>query len=266
MLLLLALAVSGCTETSFSSIQPDVEDPVVEPGPDVTPDVDTDDDEPDEPIADAPLYAHTSGELYTVDPETGWVTSVGAFRERGTTIKGMVDVAVDAEGRLFGATFDILYRIDPQNGDVSPLCEVPFAFYALTATDDGSLVGAAESELLMIDPDTCATRHLARDAGFDTSGDIVGLPDGYLYWTVLGGRDKPDQLVRVDPRSGATRLIGPVGFDKLFGLAYADGKLYGFSSTGNIIRIDPQNARSALLASTGDLSWWGAATNPVVWE
>jgi hypothetical protein len=264
---LLSLLGAACTETSFTPVDPDVDDPPVEDPAEPDPVVDTDEpDEPDEPVADAPLYANTKGELFTVDPATGWTSPVGRFRLLGEPVTGMVDIAVDGEGRLFGATFDTLWRIDPTNADVSPLCEVPFAFYALTATDTGELVGAAKDELLIVDPDTCATRHLSRAAGYDTSGDIVGLPDGFLYWTVLGGRDKPDQLVRVDPRTGATKMIGPVGFDRLFGLAYADGKLFGFSSTGNIVRIDPANGRSALLGHTSDLSWWGAATNPVAWR
>lgn len=264
---LLILAITACSETSFTTVEPDPVEPVdtdetvIEPDPGDDTDTDT-----DEPIASAPLYANTKGELFTVDPQTGWVTAVGTFRHGGDTVEGMVDIAVDADGRLFGATFDTLWRVDPETAALSPLCEVPFAFYALTATDSGELVGGAEDDLLLIDPDTCASSFLSQGADHETSGDLVGLPDGFLYWTTLGGRDKPDELVRVHPQTGQAQRIGSVGFDRLFGLAYAEGQLYGFSSSGDIIRIDPRQGHASLLAHTGDLSWWGAATNPVAWD
>ena len=97
---------------------------------------------------------------------------------------------------------------------------------------------------------------------YETSGDLVGLPDGYLYWTVLGGTN--DELVRVDPVTGAAFWVGAVAGSRLFGLGYDDGTLYAFSSDGSILSIDPTTAATTVVSSD-TTSWWGATTNPVVW-
>ncbi len=54
------------------------------------------------------------------------------------------------------------------------------------------------------------------------------------------------------------------GYGKLFGLAYANDLLYGFSEDGSIIRIDEQNGTPELLIQS-EQAWWGATTNPVTW-
>ena len=74
---------------------------------------------------------------------------------------------------------------------------------------------------------TCETETLIANAFHETSGDIVGLPDGYLL-TVFG--TDSDMLVRVDPNTGIEVEIGPVAFGALFGLGYSDGQLYGLNS------------------------------------
>jgi len=257
-----ALGLAGCSETGIDSHQ----DP-----PDVIPD-DTDDDvDPDDlpiPVASAPLYAQTSGELFEVDPSTGDITSLGGFRtEDGTEVTGIVDIAIDLEGRLFGGTFDTLYRIDPETAEVVPRCdwvgEPPFA---LAFTSQGELVAGAGSEIRLIDVDTCRDSVLVDSRDFETSGDLVGLPDGYLYWSVRGGRDQPDELVRIDPESGRTEWIGVIGFQKLFGMAYFDDRLYGFADDGSMVRITPDSGSSFLLGLANDKRWYGATTNPVLWD
>ena len=58
--------------------------------------------------------------------------------------------------------------------------------------------------------------------------------------------------------------MGDVAGAQLFGLGYDDGTLYGFTSDGEILSIDPNTASTTVLSSDGT-SWWGATTNPVVW-
>lgn len=257
----LVIALSACSETSVSP----EEDPVVVPTDDTDEWVD-----PDKlpiPTATAPLYAQTSGELFEVDPATGEITRLGAFlTEDGTEVFGMVDIAIDLEGRLFGGTFDDLYQIDPETGKVVQTCswvgEPPFA---LAFTSEGDLVAGAGSEIRIIDIDTCQARTLVDSRDYETSGDLVGLPDGYLYWSVRGGQDQPDELVRVDPRNGNQQSIGIIGFEKLFGMAYYDDRLYGFADDGSMVRIEPDTANSFLLGKVNDKRWYGATTNPVLW-
>ncbi len=260
LLLALPLALLACSENNVSN----QDDPVVPDDP-VDTDVEVDGELPI-PTAEAPLYANTTGELFEVDPASGEITSLGRFADDGRPVDGMVDIAIDMEGRLYGGTFDALWRIDPETAALTKVCDIDVAMYALAFTSEGDLVAGAGHDVQVIDVDGCGVRTLLRDSEYETSGDLVGLPDGWLYWSVRGGRGEADRLVRVDPRSGRAEYVGEIGFGKLFGMAYSDGQLFGFSSEGRTVRIDPDTAGGFLLAYDERREWWGATTNPVVWD
>lgn len=216
------------------------------------------------PPAQAPVYANTSTELFEIVPATGDRSRVGTFRDGGVNVEGMVDIAIDPDGRIYGGTYDALYQIDPLSASLSKVCDTDLRPYALAFSSDGVLFAGAGSEIVEVDLSDCSTRTLVQSPVYETSGDLVGLPDGFLYWTVLGGQDNNDELVRVDPLTGATFWVGRVGESKLFGLGYDQGELYGFSQNGTIVRITPSSGATELVQSDGT-SWWGATTNPVVW-
>ncbi len=218
------------------------------------------------PIADAPVYANTSTTLYEVDPATGAATVIGDFADRasGEAIDGFVDIAIDLGGRMFGGTFDALYRIDPTTATVELICAPKASMYALAFTDAGELLAGDEDRITFIDTYNCDTQRLIDGSSYTTSGDLVGLPDGYLYWTIA--EEDADGLVRVNPTTGATVYIGSIpGFTNIFGLGYDDGQLYGFNSWGETIRISPEDGTPELIASNDEIQWWGATTNPVEW-
>lgn len=270
---MLALLAAGCVEYDIAKTPPpvtgtdsgitvsttppttDTEEPPVETG---TPPVDTG----TVPPAEEPVYAHTRDELFVIDPASGQRQSVGRFRLGTEPIEQMVDIAIDLTGRMYGGTYDALYQIDPRSAAVSKVCDSDIRFYALAFTSDGELFAGAGPDVVKLDPQTCAMWPLSTSGVWETSGDLVGLPDGFLYWTVRG--QPLDQLVRVDPVTGATFWVGEVAAEKLFGLGYHQDQLYGFSDLGAIVRIDPNNADTQVL-STDDTAWWGATTNPVLW-
>jgi hypothetical protein len=214
------------------------------------------------PVADAPVYANTGTELYEIDPATGAYTLLGAFHDENGSVSSVVDLAIDLDGHMVGANFDFLYLIDPTNAAVTALCEVETVMYALTFTDDGTLVAGAGDEVIAYDIEGCRSSPIVSKTGYETSGDLVGLPDGFLYWTVKG--ESQDGLVQVDPRTGDAVWLGDVGSSDLFGLGYDDGQLYGFGKAGEIVRISPTSGQGEVL-QTAKLAWYGAATNPVVW-
>ena len=221
-------------------------------------------EEPPEEVAQAPVYANTSGSLYEVDPATGEVYFINDFFTAEGPVDHFEDIAIDLSGHMYGGTGEYLYLINPSTAEVQPICELPIRTTALTFTDDGRLVVGSEKTILFLDVLTCETETLIANAFHETSGDIVGLPDGYLYWTVFG--TDSDMLVQVDPNTGIEVEIGPVGYSRLFGLGYSDGQLYGFNSEGQVLRMSPQEGQAILSAQREDLSWWGAATNPVAWN
>lgn len=259
------LFLVGCSEYGINEQQE-----LMPPGEDTgdeTPIDQTDTDIPveDDPVelAEAAVYANTSTTLYEVDPASGGHTWIGNFREDGFEVNGFVDIAIDRKGRMYGGTFDALYRIDPTTAEVIYLCDANHDMTGMAFSSDGVLFVGGGTSIHVMDVQTCNTEALLDSSTYSTSGDLVGLPDGYLYWTVRGNEN--DELVRVDPNTGATAWVGTIPEKGLYGLGYAEEQLFGFSSKGKIVRISPIGASAAVMVDNDEMAWWGATTNPVTW-
>ncbi len=214
-------------------------------------------------VALGAVYANTSDTLYEVNPATGEATEIGQFHQGTEVVEYFVDIAIDLAGHMYGGTFDALYRIDPDTAEVTKVCDIDVNMMALTFTSMGELIAGGDDIITRIDLGSCDSEELVSSSPYTTSGDLVGLPDGYLYWTVFGDGDG-DELVRVDPDDGSAAWMGTIGHEKLFGLGYHAGQLYGFSSNGSIVEISPSDAGGDLVC-VANQGWWGATTNPVVW-
>lgn len=252
-------------DTDTGTFVPDTADTAVEDtagdtGGTVIPDtgeVDTGDPE----IATEPVYINSGSTLYGYDPVGNVATAIGVFKDRGVTVSDMTDIAIDLTGHMYGIAYEELYAITPATAEVRDLGSIGVRCNALTFVSDGTLVGAGDEGVITIDPTSLRTARIG-GASYTSSGDIVGLPDGYLYWSVQGGAN--DDLVRVDPRSGKATRLGSIGVSGVFSLGYAYGELYGFTNTDKVVVID---ASSGKATHTDRLTgaWWGATTNPVLW-
>ena len=222
------------------------------------------------PPAQEPVYIHTGRILYSYDADTNTTQQIGMFRDRqGPLENAMVDIAIDNQGRMYGGTINRaenndVFQIDPETG----YCFYKFSFNdqlnGMAFLDDGRLVIAGE-RISVVDPDD-GTLLLEFPAAqmYETSGDVVGLPDGQLYWTVRN-EDNNDGVVRIDPIRGTVTWLGEARLGRLYGLGYANGELYGFSSMGFVVTIDPATG-NVLRQDMLDGRWNGATTNPVVWD
>lgn len=211
--------------------------------------------------ATAPIYAHTAEALYTWDPVAGprWL---GAFvDDDGNDVVGMTDIAIDADGALYGAWYSSLYRVDAETAACSYVRELPDAGTGLTFLPDGRLLVAGMS-MVALDLATGATETLVATNEWATSGDMVAVPDGSIQWSVI--LPDSDGWVRVEPDLGSADLVGRVGADALWGVAYADDTLYAFAADGGVWRVDGATGAGTFLAQE-NLSWYGATTNPVSW-
>ncbi|MEZ4319526.1 MAG: hypothetical protein R3F61_18565 [Myxococcota bacterium] len=262
--LVLVVAV-GCQEYGFQ--KPPEGPSLVPPTPPVVEDTDV----PEVPVADAPVYANTTNQLFEVDPLTGARQLIGTFRTAsGSEVSQMTDIAIDHEGQVFGGTFDALYQIDPSTADVVKICDTDVEMMGLAFTPDGTLLAAGDSVIKRVDLTNCASTPVVFNTPFQTSGDLVGLPDGFLYWTVYEEDDR-DGLVRIDPNSWQIEYLGTIPVGKLFGLGYADDQLFGFSRNGETVSVLPDSATGSgfvttqVLSNDANVSWWGATTNPVAW-
>ncbi|MDP2308253.1 MAG: hypothetical protein Q8P18_19700 [Pseudomonadota bacterium] len=264
--------LAGCSEYDLSSKH---EDPKPEPSEDTgTPAEDTgtlpDTGETEDTdtvvvvdtgeVATEAVYINTSSTLFSYDPASGVSTRIGEFEEGSRPIDGgMTDIAIDLSGIMYGGSYSALYRVNPNTAECTFVANLDDEMTGLTFVSDGRLVGAG-SAVSFVDTRTGALTPLVREGEYNTSGDIVGLPDGMLYWTVTGG----DSLVQVDPNTGTARRRGTIGVTSIFGLGYAYGELLGFTSAGRVLVMDASNGRpSENDALSG--TWWGATTNPVLW-
>jgi hypothetical protein len=156
----------------------------------------------------------------------------------------LVDIALDASGELFATAYGTFFRIDAAgactvvatNGEFpNSLATVPAG--VLDPLDD-VLVGIRHDEYVRIDKTTGAVQVLGvLGVPLLSSGDVTYL-DGVLYATVQG-MGCEDCLAVVDPITGLVLDTTPLDFSDVFGLADAGGVLYGFTSGGAMLEIDP---------------------------
>lgn len=213
------------------------------------------------PPATAPIYVHDAGTLYTWSPTAG-PSVVGPFVDAsGAPIGTVADIAIDADGQLFGAVEGTLHRIDAATGVASVEAALPDRGTGLTVLPDGRLL-VAGSALTALDLATGASETLVAAGAYTTSGDVVAVPDGSVHWSVGGAAG--DDWVVVDPGTGATERRGSVGVSALWGVAWADETLYAFAADGGVYAVDGATGAGTLVRADA-VSYYGATTNPVRW-
>lgn len=209
-----------------------------------------------------PIYVHTGDTLYTWDLDTQQASRLGRFETLdGVNITGMVDIAIDEDGVMYGAEGTTLYRIDAEDARCDRYGPLTTRGTGLTFAGDGRLVVAGEA-LVAMDLGTGVEETLVEAGTWTTSGDVVGVPSGTLEWSVRG--DAGDEWVSFDPSTNVGSTIGAVGASSLWGVAYAEGELYAFSGDGYVYIVDPASGAGTFVVD-GGLSFWGATTNPVTW-
>lgn len=209
------------------------------------------------------VFAHSSQELYRVDPDTLDVELVAAFEWAGGWDE-MTDIAIDRDGRMIGISYDRVYAVDSDTAGTSYLAELDRNFNGLSFLPDPSrpeveiLIGAAQDgSVYEIDPATGASTPRGNYGdGMGSSGDIVSVAGFGTAATVTTGWGGSDQLVRVDSDSSADP-IGDTGFEDLWGLGFWGDKVYGFAEDGSFVLLDVTTGDAQLIERAG-VAWWGA--------
>jgi len=94
--------------------------------------------------------------------------------------------------------------------------------------------------------------------GHSSSGDLA-FAGGTLYLSTTD--PVADTLMKVDPVTGATVAIGPIGFAHVFGLVGSQGQLFGFTSAGQLLRINTTTGAGTVIGIIGP-PYQGAASPP----
>jgi len=216
---------------------------------------------------DGTIYAHSATDLYVVSP-SGWtVTRIGAFAN-GDQI---TDLAVTPNGNVYGISYDTLYSINKTTGRATLVAGLTGgANNGMTFISRGDLLAAdTAGAVKQINPMTGAvTPRGSFGSNLSSSGDLVAVANGTMYGvssTTAGGGSASGNnvLIRVDQNTGVATVVGPIGYGDVWGLAYVNAKVIGFTTAGQIIQIDPATGAGTLLA-TRPVVFWGAGMSPLV--
>lgn len=208
----------------------------------------------------AEVFVHSGDTLYKLDPNTNAVTKIGKFSGNDDD---MFDIALDADGNMFGTTASGLYRINKENAKCTTVRMGQYGDYpnSLSFVPAGTLeadrevlVGYLDSDYIRIDPDTGAKTTVRKNAlGNDlvSSGDIVSIREGdFLTYLTVKPKNKNsctgecasckdnDCVFEVDPSTGEkVSNLGSAKRKDVFGLAFWAGDLFGVNTDGKLFRI-----------------------------
>jgi hypothetical protein len=221
------------------------------------------------------VYAHSGTDLYRVDPETLTVSRVGRFVEVNPAggmrfIGNMTDIAVDRARRIVGLTFDRLLEIDGNTAICKEIAPLPMGqqFNGLSwirspGAPEILVATALGSGVFRIDPATgAATRLGSLGAGLQSSGDLVSVENLGTLVTLSGPTS--DRLARLDPATGAATIIGDVGFREVWGLGFWKNRVFGFTSNGAFVLIDPRTGAGTLGQRFPTFRFFGAGVTTEV--
>jgi hypothetical protein len=290
---LLSILVVGCGPASGGARPPDAHglgsDVDAPPGfPDADPNA------PDAPVSQGSyaVYAHGDHTLYTIDLASKQLKTIGPFNAPQVTVGGkmvedvITDLAVAPNNTIYVISETALYTADPNDGHVTKVGSTAACgtkTVAMTTTPDGKIwAGDYKGAICEVDISTNPPTMKApvmMQGGLALSGDFVAVDNGTVYGTAYKLADASNTgtqinnlLVTVDVHTGAVTQLGQTGFPKLFGAAFAGGKVFGFThdGTGDVVTIDRTTGVGTLYATFTDpstqkgIAFAGAGVNSLV--
>lgn len=252
--------------------------------------------DPDPPVvpldggASGRVLAHTSTQLFRLEPELRRLTLLGAFSCL-TQGDQMIDIAVDRTGAVFGTSFTGFLTVDPLTAACTYIEKRTDYPNSLSFVPIGTVDSAKEALVGYAFDGPSATRYVRIDTAtgamtdlgtlnapgaateFVSSGDLVGLVNDQnrAYLTVrfknllADGGAAPDRLAEVSPATGRIlRIVGDTKQRNLYGLGYWAGKGYGFADDGTVAEIDMKTGAGTPLSLSGITAkprWFGAGVS-----
>jgi hypothetical protein len=224
-------------------------------------------------INEPPIYVHTASTLYKLDPSTYDLTLIGDFNA-GDEI---TDIAEKDDGSLVAVSRTALFTVNKSTGAASLVGD-------LGLTDVNALAYLSDGRLLASDiPGNVYDIDFSVSGGFSiitiqtlgsygsaqsTAGDLVSVDNGTLWGLTKSGgvaTDTNNVLMIVNNVTGTgSPKASATGFGKLWGAAYSNHRILGFSSVGEVVEINPSTGVGTLKRTYGGLSFYGATSNPTV--
>jgi hypothetical protein len=232
------------------------------------------------------VYAHSEHVLYRIDLPNKQLIKVGPFNAPmvGGSEDAMTDLAVAPNDTIYVMSKASLYTADPTDGHVTrvgPVVACGTDVVGLTFMPDGKLYAAdhlgafCHIDLGTSPPTTTPIGDLG--GGLAVAGDLVAVGDGTMYATVWKPVDSAtatnNLLAKINPVTGVvTQTVGATGYPRLFGVAFDQGKVFGFTGDGSgvVVTIDARTGLGTLYGTFSDpdtgmpISFMGAGVNAKV--
>lgn len=215
--------------------------------------------------------------LYQLNSSTLATTEIGSITGLGN--QSLTDLAVDKNDNMFGVTLDKLYSVDIQTGaatlvkqlDINGVTSLSFVPEDIDdpSSADILVTVSSDGDVFKIDPITATTTKLGNygvlpGGQVGSSGDLFAVRGVGIFATVDVGEDGEttnDFLAKIDPQTWAAMPIGTgTGFNKIFGVGFWGGVIYGFidaGAGGKMIQIDINTGVGTELNSS-PIRWFGA--------
>ncbi|MBX3276243.1 MAG: hypothetical protein KF729_38680 [Sandaracinaceae bacterium] len=194
---------------------------------------------------------HDETTLYEVDLPSA------ALHRLGPVDRVLADVALGADGSLYGVVRNEIFSLDERTGRTAHAMHISGVGTALDFAPDGSLYVGTFEEIARLDLAGRTREPVSRfPPGWHASGDIAFVGARMLVSAArsVGG----DHLFEV-PLDGREMIdVGPIGVSCVWGLAAHGEALYGFTCEGLVLAIDPRTGAGEVLADVG-LRMAGAA-------
>ena len=214
--------------------------------------------------------ANNSGNILTINPQTGGGTNIGTslYDEiKGISVNPKTHIIYGIVSTTSGTEF---IRINATGGDSYNLFTVPISnLTAITFDTAGNFYAAARSGLIYsvntqakTISKICSTKVQLTSIAFDpVTNDIIGTP--YL---AIGSTK--DRIFKINLSTGDTLIKGKTGFSVLtVGIAFNNaGQLFGVTGTGtaisNFISINKNTGAGTLIGPIGLNGITGLAFSP----
>jgi hypothetical protein len=204
------------------------------------------------------VYTHTSSQLFLVDPFLATEELVG-------TVPFILDFDTDIEGNLYGITSSFLYQFN----DDSELWDTIGTFGGMDGSTNGFAINSlgqgfatSGNSLYKVELETGSAQLIGQfGENFNSSGDCVVNKSDRLFFS-SNHDSQSDYLVVVNTSTGEGTSVGRIGFKNVYGLTAAWGSMFGFTGSGDVIRINETTGEGELIHTFAGRSWWGAASSP----
>jgi hypothetical protein len=189
--------------------------------------------------------------LYDVRLPSGQVKAIGPV---GLSLS---DIALHPSNVLYGLTFSALYTIDQMTAKATFAKSLSAnSLNGLDAAPNGALYASGGGSLSLIDPQTGSITFVASfPNGRSSSGDLAFV-GARLLASAIGGMT--DELVEFDLANKTSKIVGPIGFGCVWGLAAYGMILYGLTCQGLVLSIDTNTGKGTQL-NTANVTFRGAS-------